>query len=359
MAAAKGTELNPLTVELDNRLATGPVPAADVMALALYHPQHGYYRQAGGPWGFEGKDYYTALDLGPLLGQALALRLEQAWERLERPVEFTVLEAGAGRGWLGRDLFNAATGNFAAALRYIHRDDSTAGRKAAEEALAPFLATNRARFMTESESIEPFQGAVLSNELFDAIPAQPWRWDGTRWVREVLTGNGPEWHAHQDSESAEWFESQGDGTEPGDGSVWCEALPLVASTLANALRAGLFITVDYGDQASRLLAKGADLRRFKGHVVDGKWWEEPGECDLTADVDFTRLSRILEDTGLKEVAHESLSRWVRAHAPLTQWEAQWQELETPARIKRMENLLQLTMPGMMGERFRVLEGWRA
>jgi len=359
VAASKGTDLNPLSIELDGRLAAGPVPAAEVMALALYHPQHGYYRRTVGPWGFEGKDYYTALDLGPLLGQALALRLEQAWERLERPAAFTVLEAGAGRGWLGRDIFNAAAGPFAAALRYIHRDDNLAGRKAAEEALAPFLATNRARFMDESERIEPFHGAVLSNELFDALPAQPWRWDGSRWVREVLTQTGPEWHAHNEPDSSLWFESQSDEMEPGDGSVWCEALPQVASTLANALEAGLFITIDYGDQATRLLAKGADLRRFTGHKVDGKWWEDPGECDLTADVDFTRLSKILEATSLAEVAHESLSRWIRAHAPLAQWEAQWQALETPVRIKRMENLLQLTMPGMMGERFRVLEGWRA
>jgi SAM-dependent MidA family methyltransferase len=358
VATAEGTNVNPLRFELDARLSAGPVPAAEVMALALYHPQHGYYRRAVGPWGFEGKDYYTALDLGPLLGETLALRLEQAWERLERPTEFTVLEVGAGRGWLGRDILNATSEPFAAALRYIHRDDNPAARKAAQEALAPFLATGRARFINESDPIEPLIGAVLSNELFDALPAQPWRWDCTRWVREVLTQTGPEWHAHNEPTSSTWFESQGDGIESGDGSVWCEALPLVASTLAKALQAGLFITLDYGDHASRLLAKGADLRRFKEHTVDGKWWEELGESDLTADVDFTRLSTILEGIGLKEVTHESLSRWIRAYAPLAQWEAQWQTLEPRQRIQRMENLLQLTMPSMMGERFRVLEGWK-
>lgn len=359
VAPAKGTALNPLKAELDARLAMGPVPAADVMALALYHPRDGYYRRDTGPWGFEGKDYYTALDLGPLLGEALAPRLEAAWERLARPAEFTVLEAGAGRGWLGRDILHAAAGPFAESLRYIHRDDNPAAKKAAEMALEPFLITGRARFMKESEAIEPFVGAALSNELFDALPAQPWRWDGAAWAREVLTQDGPKWHAHHEPRSAAWFESQGDGIEPGDGSAWCEALPVVASTLTQALRAGLFITIDYGDQASHLLAKGADLRRFKGHTVDGRWWEEVGECDLTADVDFTRLSSILETSGLTEVDHQSLSRWVRAHAPLAAWEAEWQELETPARVQRMENLLQLTMPGMMGERFRVLEGWRA
>ena len=92
------------------RLASGPIPAAEVMALALYHPEHGYYRRLEGPWGFEGKDYYTALDCGPLLGEAVALRLEGVWEELGRPSRFTVLEAGAGRGWLGRDLLAAAKG---------------------------------------------------------------------------------------------------------------------------------------------------------------------------------------------------------------------------------------------------------
>ncbi len=358
VAAEKGKGVTPIQQELETHLAAGPVPAAEVMALALYHPQHGYYRQATGPWGFEGKDYYTALDLGPLLGQALALRLEQAWERLDRPSEFTVLEAGAGRGWLGRDILNAATSVFAASIRYVHRDDNPAARGAAEVALAPFLADGRARFIAEAETIVPFQGAVLSNELFDALPAQPWRFDGERWVREVLTRSGPEWHPHEESISAAWFASQSDGLETGDGSAWCEALPIVASTLVDALHSGLFITLDYGDHASHLLAKGADLRRYKGHTVDGKWWDDLGECDLTADVDFTRLAKILEERGLQNVAHETLSKWIRAQAPLAEWESQWQELETTTRIKRMENLLQLTMPGMMGERFRVLEGWR-
>ena len=92
--------------------------------------------------------------------------------------------------------------------------------------------------------------------------------------------------------------------------------------------------------------------------MDGTWWEDLGACDLTADVDFTRLQAVLEGRGLRELSHHHLSKWIRTHAPLADWEASWQELDTATRIKRMENLLQLTMPGMMGERFRVLEGWK-
>ena len=350
--------MNPLQIHLETRLAKGPVPAAEVMALALYDPQHGYYRRAEGPWGFEGKDYYTALDLGPLLGQTLALRLEAAWERLGRPPRFTALEPGAGRGWLGRDLLNAVSGPFAEALVYLHRDDNPAARKAAEAALAPFLATQRARFVAESDPLEPFLGCVFSNELFDALPAQPWRWDGERWTREVLTAAGPEWQAAEPGAAGAWFAAQSDGLEPGDGSIWCDGLPDLVHTLAAPLQAGLFLTVDYGEAAARLLAKGADLRRFKAHSVDGKWHEDLGEADLTADVDFTRLASLLEDEGLKELSHVELSKWIRTHAPLDAWGAAWMTLPATERQGRIENLLQLTLPGQMGSRFRVLEGWR-
>ncbi len=351
--------MNPLLELLQERLASGPVPAEEVMALALYHPEHGYYRRPAGPWGFVGKDYYTALDLGPLLGQALARRLEGAWERLGRPPVFTLLEPGAGRGWLGRDILAASSGAFLEALRYVHRDDSPAGRRAAKEALAAWTPSGKVAFLAESDPIPPFVGAVISNELFDALPSQPWRWDGGRWVREVLTPEGPEWRPAEDPEAIAWFRAHCDGLESGDGSVWCGGLAPLVGTLTGALEGGLFLAIDYGEPAAHLLAKGADLRRYKGHTVDGRWWEDLGESDLTADVDFTRLQGLLETEGLREVRHEHLGRWIRAHAPLPEWEAGWQDMEARERVKRMENLLQLTMPGMMGERFRVLEAWKA
>jgi NADH dehydrogenase [ubiquinone] 1 alpha subcomplex assembly factor 7 len=350
--------VNPLDALVHARLLEGPLPAAEAMALGLYHPEHGYYRRPEGPWGFAGKDYYTALDLGPLLGQTLALRFEAAWERLGRPARFTALEPGAGRGWLGRDILNAASGPFAEALVYVHRDDNPAARRAAEEALAPFLATGRARFAAQADPLPPFSGAIFSNELFDALPAQPWRWNGEHWAREVLAASGPEWQELDPGEAGAWFAAQGDGLEPGDGSIWCEGLPGLVHELAVALEAGLFLAVDYGESAARLLAKGADLRRFKAHSVDGKWHEDLGEADLTADVDFTRLAALLEREGLSDLGHLELSRWIRTHAPLDRWGAQWMDLPTPERMKRTENLLQLTLPGMMGSRFRVLEGWK-
>jgi SAM-dependent MidA family methyltransferase len=351
--------MNELERRVQDRLAAGPLPAAEVMALALYHPELGYYRRTEGPWGFQGADYYTALDLGPLLGEAMACRLGRAWERLGRPDPFVVLEPGAGRGWLGRDLLMAARGSFAEALRYLHRDDNPAAASAARSALAPFLATGQARLVAQDEPLAPFNGAIIANELFDALPAQPWRWDGERWGFEALAAGGPVWLPGEPCAATAWFASQAEGgLESGDGAPWCEGLPALVQDLAGSLEAGLFLAIDYGETASRLLDKGADLRRYRGHEVDGKWWEDLGTSDLTADVDFTRFTHLLEGQGLAETSHLTLSRWIRAHAPLAQWEDEWQALEPAVRMQRMENLLQLTLPTMMGDRFRVLEAWQ-
>ena len=340
------------------RLRQGPLPAAEAMALGLYHPEHGYYRRPVGPWGFQGADYYTALDLGPLLGEALAARFEAAWLRLDRPGRFTVLEPGAGRGWLGRDLLRAARGAFAEALVYLHRDDNPAAGAAAREALAPWLGGGQARFVAQAEVLEPFQGAILSNELFDALPAQPWRWDGQRWRFEALGPDGQVWLEGEPCEATDWFTAQAqDGLEAGDGAPWCQGLGGLVEDLSGCLAQGLFLTIDYGDTTAKLVDKGADLRRFKAHQVDGRWWEALGEADLTADVDFTRLAQHLARAGFQAPAHVSLSRWIRQHAPLAQWERAWQTLEEAERRQRTENLLQLTLPSMMGERFKVLEAW--
>ncbi|MDR1840977.1 MAG: SAM-dependent methyltransferase [Holophagales bacterium] len=352
----------PLQEILREQLSKAPMPASEFMNLALYHPEHGYYRRRTSPWGFDGKDYYTALDLGPLLGEAIAERLRQTWLSLDRPCPFTVFEPGAGRGWLGRDILNAATKDFAECLRYIHCDDSPVARAEAAKALEPWLNNGSARFVNQDDEAAGFTGAVISNELFDALPAQPWRWDGGRWRREELVELGDKddaactrWEPADPFEAGDWFGRCAEGgLQPEDGSVWAIGLPAILGRICKPLLKGLFLTIDYGDTAAKLIAKGADIRRYRGHTVDGAWWADPGESDLTADVDFTRLARLLEGLGLQVEAPASLGRWIRAHAPLVRWEEQWRDLTSATRAARTQNLMQLTHPSAMGDRFKVL-----
>src|SRR5258706_10430260 len=97
------------------------------MALAVSHPPLGYYGGGGQgrePVGWAG-DYVTSGDLHPLWGWSIARQLQQMWELLGCPRDFDVIEMGAGRGLLAREVWRYAltrAPQLAAALRYTLLD---------------------------------------------------------------------------------------------------------------------------------------------------------------------------------------------------------------------------------------------
>jgi len=123
----------------------GPITFARYMTLALYHPTLGYYAGGGTgrePLGWSG-DYFTSSDVSPLWGWAIARQLRQMWELLGRPPRFDVVEAGAGRGLLAREVWRfarLAAPEFGEALCYTVVDQAVqAGQivQADEAGLAP------------------------------------------------------------------------------------------------------------------------------------------------------------------------------------------------------------------------------
>jgi len=86
------------------------------MEHALYDPAEGYYASGEPPLGRKG-DYYTASDVGRAFGGCVARQLIE-FDSLVGPLDpFDVLEFGAGRGLLARDVLDAAASLDPAALR--------------------------------------------------------------------------------------------------------------------------------------------------------------------------------------------------------------------------------------------------
>src|SRR3954466_6771605 len=83
------------------------------MELALYHPELGYYARAAQRSGRAG-DFFTSVDVGPLLGELLARQFAQMADILatsapparDRPA-FALAGAGAGNGRLAADILGA------------------------------------------------------------------------------------------------------------------------------------------------------------------------------------------------------------------------------------------------------------
>ena len=111
----------------------GPIPFEEVVELALYDPDGGFYA-TGGRAGRRG-DFLTSPEVGPLFGAVVARALDRWWGDLQEPEVFTVVEAGAGPGTLARTIL-AASPRCARALRYVLVEPSAGQRAAHAEHLA-------------------------------------------------------------------------------------------------------------------------------------------------------------------------------------------------------------------------------
>ncbi len=153
----------------------GPMPFARFMELALYDPEHGYYRNAQARPGRAG-DFVTAPELHPIFGETLAAALVDIWERLDRPDPFVVREHGAGEGALAVPLLSTlATSALDGVIRYDPvevdpRRSDALRRRLAEAGLDGALVA--------SPATSPFAGVVAGQRgaRCPAGPSRPSTW---------------------------------------------------------------------------------------------------------------------------------------------------------------------------------------
>ena len=292
--------------------AHGPIPFARFMALALGHPDGGYYtgRQVRPT---RAGDYLTAPELHPIFGAALARQLAEAWDRLGRPDRFTLVEYGAGAGTLALSILAGLRDDrspLADALVYApvelnpHRLAELAERAAS--AGLPVVAAPAA-----TPAGAPVTGAVIANEFLDALP-----------VHAVVIRDGLTWEVHVGVAAGGPFEElllppstpaiearldalAADGVSLAEGqrAELCLALDGWVAGVAAALAAGLVMVIDYGAGARDLYGprrRAGTLMTYRGHVADGSPgapYRDIGERDITAHVDTTTLARLLSQAG--------------------------------------------------------------
>ena len=277
----------------------GPLTFAAYMEAALFDPEDGYYTTRAA-LGFEG-DYVTSPDLGPAFARALARGLADFWLALGKPAQWDLVEAGAGRGILMRDLL--------AALDRERPDAARAARPAivevsprmrAEQSLA--LEGRDLRWASVPRSLAPINGVVFANEVLDAFPVHVLT-RTTEGVREVYVGEDSgrlvEVLRAPSSPDLRWRIPESVPI----GGRW-ETSPAAegwVASLAAALVSGYVVFVDYGgEEAELLMRQGAGtVRGFSRHRLVGDPLAEPGAHDLTASVDFTAVRRAAEGAGLR------------------------------------------------------------
>jgi len=300
------TEREELVAELRQRISRdGPITFREFMAAALYHPRWGYYTCDPAVTSRAG-DYVTSPEASPLFGAMIGRQLLELWHSLDRPARFDVIEHGAGRGILARDIIAWARRRepaFAAVLRY-----------AIVEPIARLAATQRETLVSAGldgavswDPPEHVCGVILSNELLDALPVHRVLRQGNdlmevfvafdqrgRFVDHLAPPSTPELRAYFDAL----------GLLPGEGcyaEVNLDA-PRWIEDAAASLERGYVLTFDYGYEAPDLYApwrRDGTLLCFYRQSASSDPYQRVGRQDITASVDFTTLRRAGERAGLR------------------------------------------------------------
>src|SRR5947209_12181984 len=84
----------------------GPITVERYMALALAHPELGYYMNRN-PFGASG-DFTTAPEISQMFGELIGLWAAEVWSSMDSPNPVHLVELGPGRGTLMSDALRAA-----------------------------------------------------------------------------------------------------------------------------------------------------------------------------------------------------------------------------------------------------------
>lgn len=324
----------------------GPMRLDRYMALALGHPEHGYYmaRPAIGSQG----DFTTAPEVSQMFGEIVGAWLAHMWMEMGSPSPVALVELGPGRGTLMADIWRTfrSVPGIRAACR-VHLVETSPRLRAAQEERLADVPVN---WHGDVSDLPDMPLLLVANEFFDALPVRHLvRCDGAWRERRIAL-----------SEDRLAFVA-GETVDLDPGPVFSEAeegdiaeIRPAAREITEALGArlaawpGAALIIDYGYPAP---APGETLQALRGKRPADPL-EAPGEADLTAHVDFSAIAAAAKASG------------AQPHGPLTQ-ASFLTSLGIGLRAERLRQaggdaaelstaLERLTGVGAMGDLFKVL-----
>jgi SAM-dependent MidA family methyltransferase len=264
-------------------VVNGPIPVAHFMAAANRH-----YYNTRDPLGVAG-DFTTAPEISQMFGELVGLWLADLWDRAGRPPVHYV-ELGPGRGTLAADALRAMRS--AGLQPSVHLVETSEALRAKQRERVP-----GARFHDGIESLpDDAPLLIVANEFFDALPvrqlvhaANGWRERHIAWAQPLFVpvASGPQ----LDEILPETLRAAPIGsiieTSPASAAVARQLGQRLAS------QGGAALVIDYGYEGP---AVGDTLQAVRGHAYANPF-EEPGERDLTAHVDFATLAEAARAEG--------------------------------------------------------------
>ncbi len=331
------------------------------MQLALYEPGLGYYSAGARKFGAAG-DFITAPEVAPVFSRCLALQCAEVLQELGP--ESRLLELGAGSGAMAAELLAELERQGALPAEYWILDLSADLRERQRETLrAGRPAPPAARAVARLPARRPFTGMILANEVLDALTIERF---AIRSGEVNALGVSSEFGQLQLAEvraasrlvaAVRRIEADtGIALPDGYESEVCTGLAPWLESIAYSLERGVLLFIDYGlprrEYYSAERTRGTLLCHFR-HRFHEDALTRVGLQDITAWVDFTAVAEAAQGAGC-EVAGYTTQAHFLIGCGLGDFVANVEGLELVQRLNLSRQAMVLTLPGEMGERFKVI-----
>ncbi len=309
------------------------------MNAALYDEAGGYYKRSDlKRWGRAG-DYRTSPERSELFAATFARYFAKLYDELQRPSQWTIVEAGPGAG------------DFATVVQRELRDQYT------DYVLIESTA--------ELEALPPIKaGIFFSNELLDAFPVHRLIRTGDELLelyialnsegRFVWT-NGP----LSTSRLSDFCRTYAHELEDGQIIEVNLAIDEWLASVAAKLERGYLISVDYGAESYDLydmaLRPHGTLRAFAGHRFVEDVLAQPGDYDITSSVNWSQVQASGARVGFTTVEFAQQDRFLMDAGLLSELERKLNSLTSDAdKLALTAGAREMILPGGMGSSFQVL-----
>jgi SAM-dependent MidA family methyltransferase len=341
---------------IDKIKTTGPISFKDFMEMSLYYPSLGYYTSAKDKIGHKG-DYYTSPLLTPVFGELIGKQLEEMWRILDVDT-FTIVECGAGVGYLSHDILNYFKNkpHLYSCLRYCIVEKSNTMREKAKAHLPEQIT-----WLNSIRDLPVFTGCVLSNELLDNFAVhQVQMQDGLReifidfnneegFIELLKPAMRPlmEYLAEMNINLPEGFRTE----------INLEATEWIKD-ISDKIEKGYVLTIDYGYTSAELYngsKSSGTLICYNKHTINNSMYEAIGSQDITAHVNFSALQLWGSKSGLNCCGYTNQANFLIGLG-LTEHLNKQMEKEPPGSYIKYQRaaFVKYTLLMDMGNKFKVL-----
>jgi SAM-dependent MidA family methyltransferase len=207
---------------------------------------------------------------------------------------------------------------------------------------------------------QPFEGAIVANEVLDSLPVSCFVKRGGRPVPRGVIARGPQFAWADGPPSRELDEAiaaleraLGRTLEPGYRSEIAPSLRAWIGSLAAALERGCVLLVDYGlvrREYYHEQRSAGTLRCHYRHRAHDDPFLYPGLQDITAWVDFSACADAAREAGLAVEGFTTQAQFLLA----TLVAEPPRSATDSAALRALSAMKTLVLPGEMGERFKVM-----